>query len=73
MVRMEHSSGLMMDEFRGLAKRVNDNLEAMKSEFNEIKQKADEEKVLNQRNVRGKKRKSPTIFIQGQNEWLVFY
>ena len=73
MVRMEHSSGLIMDEYRGLAKKVNSNLEAMKSEFDAIKQKAEAENVLNTLIVRGKKTKSPKIFIKGQNERLVFY
>ena len=37
MVRMEHSSGIMMDDFKELKAQVNNNLLDMKREFADIK------------------------------------
>ena len=53
MVRMEHSAGVMMEEFRELTADVKDGLGAMKREFDEIKQQAQEERDRNIQMVRG--------------------
>lgn len=42
MVRMEHSNGIMMDDFKELATRVKESLETMKREFEEMKRQAEE-------------------------------
>ena len=53
MVRMEHSNGLMMEEFRELTANVKDSLGAMRSEFDEIKREAQEERKRSTQMVRG--------------------
>ena len=53
MVRMEHSGGLMMEEFRKLTANVKDSLGAMRSEFDEIKREAQEERKRSTQMVRG--------------------
>ena len=53
MVRMEHSGGVMMEEFRELTADVKDGLGAMKREFDEIKRQAQEERDRNTQMLRG--------------------
>ena len=38
---MEHSNGIMMDDFKQLATQVKESLETMKREFEEIKRQAE--------------------------------
>ena len=54
MVRMEHSNGVMMEEFRKLAVDVKENLRVMQSEFDMIKQEASEERERNKQMIEGK-------------------
>ena len=42
LVRMEHSNGIMMDDFKQLATEVKDSMETMKREFEEMKRQAEE-------------------------------
>ena len=53
MVRMEHSGGVMMKEFREIAADVKDSLESMRQEFDDIKREAQEERNSNRQMVRG--------------------
>ena len=53
MVRMEHSGGVMMKEFREIATNVKDGLESMRQEFDDIKRGAQEERNSSRQMVRG--------------------
>ena len=47
LVRMEHSNGIMMDDFKQVATQVKESMDTMKREFEEIKRQAEKKNLNN--------------------------
>ena len=71
-VRMEHATNVMMEQFKELSMEVKDSLHKIKENFEEIKVEAKEELKRVKRISEGKYRQFYYPFYHDERDWLHF-